>query len=129
MWARGATNTVKLNSKAEADDPTPPGRLFWVPISSEEQLFGGDELMFHVEQSVAAIGPGTFVHCGSDSRSKSKLMADFNDQGGQDRTGLIIAVWRVKVQHWSKADAWAEMKRFGFHDEPGLLIFWDQFKP
>jgi protein tyrosine phosphatase (PTP) superfamily phosphohydrolase (DUF442 family) len=36
---------------------------------------------------------------------------------GADRTGLMIAAYRVVVQDWSKADALAEMKRggYGFH--------------
>lgn len=36
---------------------------------------------------------------------------------GADRTGLVIAAYRVVVQGWSKTEALAEMKRggFGFH--------------
>ena len=42
-----------------------------------------------------------FVHC----------------QHGADRTGMMVAMYRVVVQGWSKADAIDEMRRggFGFH--------------
>ncbi len=36
---------------------------------------------------------------------------------GQDRTGLIIGLYRVKVQDWSPASAYKEMLKNGFHPE------------
>jgi tyrosine-protein phosphatase SIW14 len=38
-----------------------------------------------------------FVHC----------------QAGKDRTGLVVAVYRILVDHWSAEDAIAERKVFG----------------
>jgi len=35
---------------------------------------------------------------------------------GQDRTGIVIAAYRMKHQGWSLADAEAEMQAFGFND-------------
>ncbi len=35
---------------------------------------------------------------------------------GQDRTGIIVAAYRMKVNGWSFADAEAEMQSFGFND-------------
>lgn len=35
---------------------------------------------------------------------------------GQDRTGIVIAAFRMKQQGWSLADAEAEMQTFGFND-------------
>ncbi|GAB4483649.1 MAG: hypothetical protein OHK006_05390 [Thermodesulfovibrionales bacterium] len=35
---------------------------------------------------------------------------------GQDRTGIVIAAYRMKVDGWSLADAEAEMQTFGFND-------------
>jgi len=35
---------------------------------------------------------------------------------GQDRTGIVVAAYRMKVDGWSLADAEAEMRSFGFHD-------------
>jgi protein tyrosine/serine phosphatase len=35
---------------------------------------------------------------------------------GQDRTGIVVATYRMKEQGWSLADAEAEMQAFGFND-------------
>lgn len=35
---------------------------------------------------------------------------------GQDRTGIIVAAYRMKVDGWSYQDAEAEMQSFGFND-------------
>ena len=39
-----------------------------------------------------------FVHC----------------QHGADRTGCMLGLYRVKVQHWTFAQTWAEMRKYGF---------------
>ena len=39
---------------------------------------------------------------------------------GVDRTGAMIAVYRMQVQGWSNRDAFAEMTSFGAH-----RIWWD----
>jgi protein tyrosine phosphatase (PTP) superfamily phosphohydrolase (DUF442 family) len=35
---------------------------------------------------------------------------------GQDRTGIVVAAFRMKQQGWSLADAETEMQTFGFND-------------
>jgi protein tyrosine/serine phosphatase len=35
---------------------------------------------------------------------------------GQDRTGIVVAAYRMKRQGWSLAEAEAEMQAFGFND-------------
>lgn len=35
---------------------------------------------------------------------------------GKDRTGIVVAAYRMKHQGWSLADAEAEMQAFGFND-------------
>lgn len=35
---------------------------------------------------------------------------------GVDRTGMMVAVYRMVIQNWSKAEALAEMKTMGFND-------------
>ena len=35
---------------------------------------------------------------------------------GQDRTGIVVAAYRMKQQDWSLADAETEMQAFGFND-------------
>lgn len=41
---------------------------------------------------------------------------------GQDRTGIVVAAFRMKQQGWSLADAETEMQAFGFND------IWVNFK-
>ena len=35
---------------------------------------------------------------------------------GQDRTGIVVAAYRMKQQGWSLTDAETEMQAFGFND-------------
>ena len=35
---------------------------------------------------------------------------------GKDRTGVVVAVYRMEVDGWSEAEAEAEMEAFGFHE-------------
>jgi protein tyrosine phosphatase (PTP) superfamily phosphohydrolase (DUF442 family) len=35
---------------------------------------------------------------------------------GEDRTGVVVAVYRMEVDGWSNAEAEAEMQAFGFND-------------
>lgn len=34
---------------------------------------------------------------------------------GADRTGLLIAIYRMSYEHWPVEKAYAEMKKYGFH--------------
>jgi hypothetical protein len=49
---------------------------------------------------------------------------------GRDRSGLIVALYRVRCQHWSLQAAYCEMERFGFHHYLRALerYFWDHAK-
>ena len=49
-------------------------------------------------------------------------------QHGADRTGTVIAVYRIAVQGWSKAEAIREMTQggFGFHQTWSNLPRWIQ---
>lgn len=106
----GVTNVVKLNTREEGSDPPVDGTFTFVPISDAEQMLGVSALK--IALAVDGIGSGTYVHC----------------EHGQDRTGLIVACWRVKVQHWTKASAQEEMLAHGFHKSLlGLWEFWKGF--
>ncbi len=63
-----------------------------------------DQLKAKVDQVVALMADPAnqpvFVHC----------------RHGQDRTGIVIAAYRMKVERWRLADAAAEMQAFGFND-------------
>jgi hypothetical protein len=96
-----------------------------IPFTTYDQWHGPTDAQ--VAAAVAAIEPdGTFVHCGSDSRTRSWWSRITDTQGGQDRTWFIMGVYLVRVQHWSKADAYALMRSHGYHPwELGLQWYWN----
>lgn len=63
-----------------------------------------DGLREKVDRAVALMADPAnqpvFVHC----------------RHGQDRTGIVVAAYRMKEEGWSLADAEAEMQSFGFND-------------
>lgn len=128
----GVSNVVKLNTDAESTDAPAVALGMTVrrfPIDAKTQVFGPvDEKLIRAAVEAMKI-PGTFVHCGSDKRTRSKLDADMNTVGGQDRTGILVACYRVWVQGWTKEKAFAEAKSIGFHSlwEKALYdFFWEK---
>jgi len=125
----GVHTVVKLNTDDESHDAGATRnrmKIIRQPITTCQQIFGSpDSKTIHT--AVEAMRRGSvFVHCGSDSRSKSWFAALSDTQGGQDRTGLVVGCYRVWVEHQRKAKARAEMKSFHFHALllPGLRNFW-----
>ena len=63
-----------------------------------------DGLRAKVDRAVALMADPAnqpvFVHC----------------RHGQDRTGIVVAAYRMKIQGWPLADAEAEMQAFGFNN-------------
>jgi hypothetical protein len=94
------TQVIKLNEDAEGDDTAwtkMGGELFKVQFGVVEQVITSPDMQY-LADAVGFIRPGTFVHCSH----------------GQDRTGLVIALWRIS-QGWPKHRAKQEMERHGFH--------------
>ena len=115
LRAQGVTNVIKLNEESEGSDAECE-RLGMIvhryPISLEEQTIGKPPA-FKLHGAAANIKPGTFVHCSH----------------GQDRTGLVIAAWRV-ANGWHKETAKTEMILHGFHPLlRGLMWSWEQDVP
>ena len=54
-----------------------------------------------------------FLHVVTDPQNQPVFI---HCRSGEDRTGMMVAVYRIVVQGWSKADALAEMKRMGFNE-------------
>lgn len=106
---------VKLNSYAEGDSDNIAAalgaRVYCLPINLTQQTIGEpSQLNIIRAEAMMCVGP-VFVHC----------------QHGQDRTGLVVALWRRDFDHWSKARAEKEMMAHGFHPwERGLYWYWEE---
>lgn len=96
----GVKQVLKLNMESEGPD-LPAQQLgmvlFACPFTVTEQVITEPDLQ-SVRDAYGFIGPNTFVHC----------------THGCDRTGLVIACYRVFVCGWPKAKAKAEMFLLGF---------------
>lgn len=102
LWGLGINQVIKLNLDSDALDVVPFNvELFKCPITNREQILGEPDLQV-VRDAVGFIRPGTYVHC----------------THGQDRTGLVIALYRIRIG-WSWQDARKEMLEHGFH----VLLF------
>ena len=123
---------VRLSTATESNDG--PALLAGLevlpfPMPIFDQIFEPPRTL--VMAAVDAVQAGTFVHCGSDSRTQRWLHdhEDY-DAGGNDRTGLIIGVYRVVRCGWGKDETWAEMRRYYFHRFlAGLYASWLSFAP
>lgn len=81
--------------------------MYTFAVEVRQGLFKPDRLA--VSNVVAAIKPGTFVHC----------------KHGRDRSGLIVGCKRVWRDGWAKTNAWSEMIADGFNSTlHGLTDFW-----
>jgi hypothetical protein len=118
LKALGVTNVVKLNFEIEGSDKRAEElglRVQRVPISLIQQLFKGPSRT-QISNTTGAICPGTYVHC----------------QHGQDRTGLMIACWRMQSAGalLTRERAEADMLANGFHKAlGGLWGSWEGFRP
>ncbi len=134
--ATGTLIVLKLNLRSEGNDDLPFANTMFVinvPFTLRDQWH--DVPAEKVEEAIdiladSAIGSGTFVHCGSDSRTRSWWARVTDTQGGQDRTWFVMGCYLVDRCGWSKDDAWALMRSHGYH--PYILgmtwYFWHQLK-
>lgn len=107
----GVSNVIKLNASSEAEDIVPNEmHVFYDPISLDQQLFGVPSA--EIDAAIGWIQPGTYVHC----------------QHGQDRTGLVVACYRLTHDRWPRSAARAEMLTLGFHPAlRGLNDLWEHY--
>ena len=104
----GVNQVIKLNYDSEGSDEEWARRgheLFKLPESLAQQIITEPSVP-DILTAVAFVKPGTFIHC----------------KHGEDRTGLVVAAWRLS-QGWTKAAAYEEMKAHGFH---GILFGLDK---
>lgn len=112
----GVTNTIKLNPVSEGSDDLALSngiQVLYFPITTIQQTL--DEPKEEtVYDAALSITNGTFVHC----------------THGEDRTGLVVGVYQVRVRHWTKEAAYKEMMDHGFHPSLlGLYRFWRDLVP
>jgi protein tyrosine/serine phosphatase len=95
-------NERKIAANLGIDYISKPMSGFWAPQKS------------YAKSIVAMVNDPAlypiFVHC----------------KHGQDRTGLILGLYRVYYQHWRPADAYQEMLDYGFH--PILFLLKHSYK-
>jgi protein-tyrosine phosphatase len=48
---------------------------------------------------------------------------------GRDRTGIVVARYRVRRCGWTKQAAWDEWVRYGSHGYVGLVKAWGEWEP
>ena len=108
LVALGVTNVVKLNTGNDADAERLGLVVHRFPISGWEQMCAGVP-QDRLDAACDLLTPGTYVHC----------------LHGQDRTGLVVASYRVR-SGWSHKEAEAEMLRLGFH--PLLVGLWQTWR-
>ncbi len=99
LQALGVTRVIKLNPVSDGRDQLWAGtELIYAPISGVEQILTEPELDT-LRSLVRLVEPGTYVHC----------------KHGEDRTGLVVGLYRVWREGWSVDAAYQEMLACGFH--------------
>ncbi len=111
LLAYGVSNIVVLNCSKDRPALAMGMRVNRFPIGLARQTILEPKSRA-LSGAVWAITPGTYVHC----------------QHGQDRTGLVIACYRVSRDHWDKARAEQEMLAHHFHKSLfGLWRAWKEY--
>jgi tyrosine-protein phosphatase SIW14 len=112
----GVHTSIKLNPVSEASDDLAASNGFtvvYLPITLAQQTIGKPNSN-NLYAAVSAMTNGTFVHC----------------LRGQDRAGLAVGAYRVRVDHWTKDAAYQEMADHGFHPLlRGLYWSWEEDVP
>jgi tyrosine-protein phosphatase SIW14 len=112
LKSMGITHVIKLNEESEGTDIAAQAlgmAVLSFPINLLEQVLT-EPTKRTIFDAVNQITENTFVHC----------------EHGEDRTGLVVAAWRVMFRHWAKEDAEDEMLEHGFHKL--LLGLWEYWQ-
>lgn len=112
LEAMGAKSVVKLNlASVEGHDDLPPGVEMYDhpwspvgPVTHDQTLDAIADLTEAIKQRAPV-----YTHCSH----------------GVDRTGYLIAVYRVLVQHVLPSSAWAEWRKFPRESTDKLFLYAD----
>lgn len=107
LKAMGVKTVIDLRTTASEKSEVEAAGMKAVAIPMEMSRDGLKEKVDRVVALMAdPANQPVYVHC----------------RHGQDRTGIVVAAFRMKEQGWSLEDAEAEMQSFGFND------IWINFK-
>src|SRR5512133_1663315 len=101
LKAMGVRTVIDMCTSENEKAPVEAAGMRAVAIPIEMTRNGLKEKVDHVVALMAdPANLPVYVHC----------------RHGQDRTGIVVAAYRMKQQGWSLADTEAEMQAFGFND-------------
>ncbi len=99
LRALGVRTVVNLRASHSDSDKLAGTGLRYVPIPVTAVGIGDDDVARFLRVAADPAAQPVFVHC----------------QHGADRTGLMVAMYRVAVQGWEREAAIDEMLHGGFH--------------
>ncbi|HZS04040.1 MAG TPA: tyrosine-protein phosphatase [Blastocatellia bacterium] len=106
LAALGVKTIVDLRAEGRGDEKEEAGRagLHYISLPLEDKSYPQADAARHFLEIVndKANWP-VYVHCA----------------GGRHRTGSMVAIYRMEVDHWTVEQAYAEMKRYDFYRSSG----------
>lgn len=99
--ALGIKTVINLRNHHTDDDEAKGTNLILMPLPISTRHVADDEFVVKALQAIRDAKKPVLVHC----------------QHGADRTGLVMAMYRMAEQGWSREDAIREMREgdYGFH--------------
>lgn len=103
-----------------------PGKLRSDPLARQEVAFARDHGIDFINLPYGDPSPKVqvekFLAIVGDSASHPVLI---HCAVGKERSGVMVAAWRMRTQGWSFDEAFAEMKSFGFNpdEKPNMRRF------
>lgn len=125
-----ALHVIKLNFDAEGRDLPPAGLgidVIAAPIDPE----GDQDIFDDVRAAFRRPNPNTLTYVERTLEAATdRDVYLVHCTHGQDRTGLVIGIFRVLHDRWTKDRAYTEMRAHHFHPElHGLHKTWEDFRP
>lgn len=112
LAAMGVRTIIDLRDKPNADEPVVSRRYgikyFNFPMTGHDTP--GDKAVSEILSIIQNAKEPVYVHCSA----------------GKHRAGTIAALYRMRVQGWSKDRAWAEQRSYGFgtpEEHPELYAY------